>query len=106
MKEHVQDLTTYGVNQLSRIDEVKILGNPKVRSGIISFVVQDIHAHDVASFLNQDGLAVRAGMHCTQPLLAHMGESSTVRASFSIYNTKADIDKLVDSLKSLIDFWK
>jgi len=102
---HLKDLTEYGEARLSEIPTVSIIGSPKERLGIISFVVKDIHPHDVASFLNKDDIAVRAGMHCTQPLLSRLNLPATVRSSFSIYNTKEEIDRLHDSLVGLIDFW-
>ncbi len=105
IKEHIGTLTKYCVEQMKQLSEVKMLGSPKNRSGIISFVVDEIHPHDIASFLNKDQIAVRAGMHCTQPLLHHFGESATARASFSIYNSKSDVDALIKSLKELIKFW-
>ena len=78
---------------------------PKKRIGIISFNLKNIHPHDIASFLNKDGIALRAGMHCTQPLLNAMGLQATARVSFSIYNNEEEINKLVVSLKELMRFW-
>ncbi len=103
--DHVNDLTTYCREQLLKIDEVKLVGWPKSQGGIISFLVRDIHPHDVASFLDKDHIAVRAGMHCTQPLLAFLETPATVRVSFSIYNQRADVDHLCDALRGLIKFW-
>lgn len=105
MRQHISALTNYCVDQLRSIKKVEIIGNPEKRSGITSFVVDGIHPHDVASFLNQDNIAVRAGMHCTQPLLAAMDTSATVRVSFSIYNERKEVDQLKDSLVELIKFW-
>lgn len=103
--QHLQDLTAYGTKRLQEIDQVHIVGSPREQSGIISFVVDDIHPHDVASFLSKDEIALRAGMHCTQPLLAHLQIPATARVSFSIYNTRLEIDRLHDSLIELIKFW-
>ena len=103
--EHVKNLGTYARQLLSEVDEVQIIGSPKEYSGIVSFLIGDIHPHDAASFLNQDGIAVRAGHHCTQPLLEHLGVPATIRVSFSIYNTKEDVEHLAHSLKELIAFW-
>ena len=102
---HLSALTSYTIEKLSEIPEITVLGSPEKRSGIVSFTVEDIHAHDVASFLNKDDIAVRAGMHCTQPLLNHLEVPATVRASFSIYNTREEVDKLCKSLIELIEFW-
>ena len=99
------ELTTYAIEKLSTIPQVRVIGSPARRSGIVSFTVEDIHPHDVASFLNKDGIAVRAGMHCTQPLMHHLDVTATVRTSFSVYNTKEEIDRLCTSLVELIAFW-
>ncbi len=106
IRNQLKELATYGAAKLAEIPEVEIVGSPQERSGIISFTVQGIHPHDVASFLNKDEIAVRAGMHCTQPLLHQLNVPSTVRASFSIYNSIEEIDRLYDSLIGLIEFWK
>nr|WP_255518149.1 cysteine desulfurase [Fulvivirga sp. M361] len=105
VSNHIRDLTDYCVATLNTVPEINVVGSPSGRSGIVSFTVTDIHPHDVASFLNQDQIAVRAGTHCTQPLLASLGLGATIRASFSIYNTRDDIDQLKASLIALIKFW-
>lgn len=102
---HIQEMTAYCRSELSGIDRVKVIGSPQSYSGIVSFVVEDIHPHDVATFLNEDHITVRAGMHCTQPLLNALNIPSTVRASFSVYNSMEDVDKLVISIRELIKFW-
>lgn len=106
VRKHLKELTVYGETKLGEISDVSIIGSPKEKSGIISFTVEEIHPHDVASFLGKDDIAVRAGMHCTQPLLQHMNLNATVRASFSIYNSEEDIDRLCKSLLEVIKFWK
>lgn len=105
MQEQLAELSRYCVEALSSINKVKLVGNPKQRGGIVSFNVEGIHPHDVASFLNKDGIAVRAGMHCTQPLLAALNLNATVRVSFSIYNNSAEVDRLKKSIEELIKFW-
>ena len=105
IRSYLSDLILYCDEQLIRIPEVTIVGQPKARSGIISFVVNDIHPHDVASFLNEDQIAVRAGMHCTHPLLTSLNFNSTVRISLSIYNEKSEIDRLIIGVKDIIKFW-
>lgn len=104
-RNHIHALGEYCRVQLAEIEGVRVIGNPKERTGIVPFSIDNIHPHDVSSFLNKDGIAVRAGMHCTQPLLQHLGVPATVRASFSIYNTKEEIDRMITSLKELIKFW-
>lgn len=105
MVQYLDELRGYAEEKMRSIAEVKLVGAPKQKSSILSFTVDDIHPHDVASFLNKDGIAVRAGMHCTQPLLHQMQVSSTVRASFSTYNTKEEVDRLYASIVELIKFW-
>lgn len=82
-----------------------VLGNPASRTGIVSFYHPSIHPHDIASHLGSNNIAVRAGHHCTQPLMEAMKVPSTVRASFSIYNDASDIHRLIDGLKEVKKFW-
>jgi cysteine desulfurase/selenocysteine lyase len=74
------------------------VGTAEARAGVLSFVVEGVHPHDVATVLDRAGVAVRAGHHCCQPLMARLAVPATVRASVSIYNTRADVDALVDAL--------
>lgn len=99
------ELTEYTIESLRSINSLKLIGNPKNRSFIISFTLDGIHPHDASSFLNKDHIAVRAGMHCTQALLKEFDLNSTLRASFSIYNEKEDAERLIQSLKEIIKFW-
>lgn len=105
-RRHVRELSSRCHKGLAGLKGVRILGDPEKASGIISFCLDEIHPHDVASFLNEDNIAVRAGMHCTQPLLTSLGLTATVRVSFSIYNTPDEVDRLVYSLKELKKFWE
>ncbi|EGQ3994707.1 SufS family cysteine desulfurase [Staphylococcus pseudintermedius] len=104
--EHEQALTTYAYEQMSQIEGIDIYGPSKdKRAGIITFNLKDVHPHDVATALDTEGVAVRAGHHCAQPLMKWLNVSSTVRASFYIYNTKEDIDQLVEGLKQTKEFF-
>lgn len=104
--EHEQALTTYAYEQMSQIEGIDIYGPSKdKRAGIITFNLKDVHPHDVATALDTEGVAVRAGHHCTQPLMKWLNVSSTARASFYIYNTKEDIDQLVEGLKQTKEFF-
>jgi cysteine desulfurase/selenocysteine lyase len=105
LRKEQEALVSYAEESISGIKGLKILGKPKRRSSIISFTIDGIHPHEIASFLNQDNIAIRAGMHCTQPLLDHFKTPATARLSTSIYNSREDIDKLVISLNGLINFW-
>lgn len=104
--EHEQALTTYAYEQMSQIEGIDIYGPSKdKRTGIITFNLKDVHPHDVATALDTEGVAVRAGHHCAQPLMKWLNVSSTARASFYIYNTKEDIDQLVEGLKQTKEFF-
>lgn len=104
--EHEQALTTYAYEQMSQIEGIDIYGPSKdKRAGIITFNLKDVHPHDVATALDTEGVAVRAGHHCAQPLMKWLNVSSTARASFYIYNTKEDIDQLVEGLKQAKEFF-
>jgi cysteine desulfurase/selenocysteine lyase len=83
----------------------EVIGNAIHKSGIISFVHEKIHPHDIASYLASKDIAVRAGHHCTQPLLHQLGVTATVRASFAVYNTKDDVDQILTALNGLKEFW-
>lgn len=100
IREHEIELTTYGLEELKKLDHIKIFGpdNPLDRGGVISFVDNKIHPHDLAQYLDSKGVAVRAGHHCAQPLVKLLGVTATTRASFYIYNDKNDVDKLIDAL--------
>lgn len=95
-----QEVTEYAVNELSKLNFIKMYVTPNKQnhSSVVSFNVRGVHPHDVASILDVNGVCIRSGNHCAQPLLRYMGMDSTCRASFSIYNTKEDVDKLVDAL--------
>jgi cysteine desulfurase/selenocysteine lyase len=97
--EHERELTSYALERIKSAG-LAIIGpqSAQGRIGVISFIVDSIHAHDVAAALDQDGIAVRAGHHCAQPLAERYGIPATVRASFGVYSTKEDIDRLVDGV--------
>ncbi|GAA6819563.1 cysteine desulfurase [Staphylococcus sp. 18_1_E_LY] len=104
--EHEKQLTEYAYEQMSTVDGIEIYGPPKERrAGVITFNIKDIHPHDVATAVDTEGVAVRAGHHCAQPLMKWLNQSSTARASFYIYNTTEDIDQLVEALKQTKEFF-
>ncbi len=102
------DLTEYALKKLKEIDFVKIYGplDMKDRMGVISFNAADIHPHDVATILDQDGVAIRSGHHCAQPLMRYLKVTATCRASFYIYNTHEEVDEFVESLKGIRKWFK
>ncbi|PFL37663.1 cysteine desulfurase [Bacillus cereus] len=97
IEKHEHELAQYALERLSEVDGVTIYG-PKNRAGLVTFNIEDVHPHDVATVLDVEGIAVRAGHHCAQPLMKWLKASSTARASFYLYNTKEEIDTFVDSL--------
>jgi len=102
---HEQELLEYGTKKLKEIKGLRLIGEAKHKASVLSFVIEGTHSHDIASFTTQDGLAIRTGHHCTQPLMKRMNVPATARASLSIYNTKEDIDKLYNSLMKMIDIF-
>ena len=105
--QHEQDLITYVFPKLQAVEGLTIYGSQDLaqRSGVIAFNLDGLHPHDVATALDYEGVAVRAGHHCAQPLLTYLQVPATVRASFYIYNTYADCDKLVDALEKTKEFF-
>lgn len=104
--EHEATLTQYAYDRMLEVDNIEIYGPPKERrAGVITFNLGDVHAHDVATAVDTEGVAVRAGHHCAQPLMKWLNQSSTARASFYIYNTKEDVDQMVEALKQTKEFF-
>ncbi len=102
---HEADLLGYATQRLSDVPGVRIIGTAADKVAIISFIVGDVHAHDVGSILDRDGVAIRAGHHCTQPVMDRFGVPATARASFSIYNTRTDVDALVSAVAKVKDLF-
>jgi cysteine desulfurase/selenocysteine lyase len=102
--QHEHDLASYALDRLPEVPGLTIYGPRDIheRSGVISFGFADIHPHDVAAILNEDNVAVRAGHHCTQPLMTALDVVATTRASFYLYNDHTDVDRLVDSLHRVV----
>jgi len=100
---HERDLTARCLDALGRIDGVTIYGprNPEIKGAVVAFNVEGLHPHDGAAFLDEHGIAVRAGHHCAQPLMKHFGIAGTLRASFSVYNTPAEVERLATAVTGL-----
>lgn len=103
--QHDHELATLAYQKLSELPGIRILGPTGERSGLVSFAFADVHAHDVVTFADEDGLALRGGHHCNQPLMRKLGLASTTRASFYVYNTAEEIDVLVASLRRIQKFF-
>ncbi len=102
---HEEALTAYATEQLSALPFLRLIGTAKGKGGIFSFMMNNVHAHDVSTLIDRSGVAVRAGTHCAEPLLARFGVTSTCRASLAMYNTTEDIDHLVTALEKAADFF-
>tara|TARA_Y100001970_G_scaffold274887_1_gene375348 strand:+ start:5776 stop:6993 length:1218 start_codon:yes stop_codon:yes gene_type:complete len=98
IEKHEKDLTEYGVEVLRKNNSVKLIGNPKNKGSVLSFTLDGIHPHDIATILDEDGVAIRAGHHCCQILHDKLNIPASARASLGIYNVKEDLDKLNDSI--------
>jgi len=99
-----QELLNYALEKMLEIPEINIYGAAPERGAVISFNVDNIHPHDLAQFLDYDGIAIRAGHHCAQPIMKKLGVSATGRASFYVYNSKDDVDRLCESIEKTVKF--
>ena len=106
IKKNTDNLLEYATKELLKLEGLEIIGQAKEKSAIISFILRGCHPHDVATILGKQGVCIRAGHHCTQPIMDFYDISGTVRASFSIYNTYEDIDRLVEGLKKVVLIFK
>jgi len=98
--KHEKELTNYALEKFRKINSVKIIGNPKNKAGVISFVIKGIHPHDISTIVDEEGVAIRAGHHCCQILHNRLNLSATARASIGVYNTKEDIDILCKAIEN------
>lgn len=107
IEQHEHELAAYAMEKMSEIDGMTIYGpkDPSKRAGIVTFNLDDVHPHDVATVLDMQGIAVRAGHHCAQPLMKWLNVSATARASFYLYNTKDDVDRLVEGLQKAKEYF-
>ena len=108
VRRHEVEVTTYAMERLRGLDDVTLYGpdEPDQRGGVVSFNYGDLHPHDVGTILDRHGVAIRAGHPCTQPLMRCLGVTGTARASFYIYNTRDEVDALIEGLKAARDFFK
>ena len=105
IKVHEDSLLAYAQQRLTEINSLRVIGTARGKGAILSFTMNGAHAHDVATVLDRYGVAVRAGTHCAQPLLARFGMTSTCRASFGLYNTREEVDRLAEALMKANEFF-
>ena len=98
--KHEKEITNYALEKLKKINSVSVIGNPKNKAGVISFIIKGIHPHDISTIVDEEGVAIRAGHHCCQILHERLNLSATARASIGIYNTKEDIDILCKAIEN------
>jgi cysteine desulfurase/selenocysteine lyase len=98
MLEYEDQLLRYAIDQIGGVKGVRLIGTAREKMGVVSFLLDGIHAHDVGTIVDQQGVAIRTGHHCAQPVMDFYGVAATARASFALYNTKADVDCLVAAL--------
>jgi cysteine desulfurase/selenocysteine lyase len=101
--EHERELLAYGTALLAEIPELRIVGTAREKTGVLSFVLDGIHPHDVGTILDQEGIAIRAGHHCAQPLMERLGLPATARASLGVYNTREDLERLAAGIRKVLE---
>ncbi len=101
IRNHENILLNYFSEKLMEIKELSIIGNSTLKSGVISFVFENAHPHDIATILDQKGIAIRAGHHCAQPLMKHFNITATARASIAVYTKKTEVDDLIKGLMTV-----
>jgi cysteine desulfurase/selenocysteine lyase len=100
---HEQDLLAYATERLSAIEGVRIIGTAREKASVLAFVIEDVHPHDVGTILDREGIAIRAGHHCAQPVMKHFQVPATARASFAFYNTREEVDGLAGAVEKVIE---
>ena len=103
IEAHEKNLLDYATAAVSSIDGVEIIGQAPAKAGILSFIIDGVHPHDAGTILDQQGVAVRAGHHCAQPVLERLGVQATVRASFALYNTREEVDLLTHGITKAVE---
>ena len=106
IQNHENEIMEYGLEKLKKNNSINIVGDPKERGSVICFTMKGIHPHDIATILDEDGVAIRAGHHCCQILHDKLGIPATARASLGVYNSKEDIDKLSDAINNCKKIFK
>jgi cysteine desulfurase/selenocysteine lyase len=103
---HEQELLSFGTLALQTLDDIRIIGTAKIKSSVISFILDGIHPHDIGTILDKYGIAIRTGHHCAQPVMAFFGIPATARASLGLYNTREDMEALVWGLRKVREVFR
>lgn len=103
--KHEHELLRYATERLTEIEGVRIVGTAREKTSVLSFVIDDIHPHDIGTILDQEGIAVRAGHHCAQPVMQRFNIPATARASFAFYNTKEEVDVLARTIERVVEIF-
>jgi cysteine desulfurase/selenocysteine lyase len=98
---HEQSLLDYATDQLRGMNTIRLIGTAREKASIVSFVMDGVHAHDVGTIVDRTGVAIRVGHHCAEPVMQRYGVAATARASFGLYNTHAEVDKLIEALQEV-----
>jgi cysteine desulfurase/selenocysteine lyase len=106
IQEHESSLLDYATAQLSSIRGIEIIGKSKNKTSVLSFVLEGVHPHDIGTILDSEGIAIRTGHHCAQPIMARLGIAATARASFALYNTFQEVDALVRGMYKVIEVFR
>jgi cysteine desulfurase/selenocysteine lyase len=99
--QHERDLIGYATARLEQVPGLRLIGRPRHRSGVVSFVMDGVHPHDIGTIVDRYGVAIRTGQHCAQPVMDRFGVPATARASVAVYNTREDVDALVEALRAV-----
>jgi len=103
---HEHELLRYATEIVAEIPRVRLFGTAREQVGVLSFVMDGVHPHDIGTILDQEGIAIRTGHHCAQPVMQRFGVDATARASFGLYNTREEIDKLVRGLEKVREVFR
>ena len=103
---HEDDVLAYATRTIAALPRVRLVGTAREKTGVLSFVIEGVHPHDIGTILDREGIAIRAGHHCTQPLMDRFGVPATARASFALYNTRAEVDALAAGVRRVLEVFR
>ena len=103
---HEEDLLAYATDKVGGLPRVRLVGTAREKTSVLSFVMDGVHPHDIGTILDREGVAIRAGHHCAQPLMDRLGVDATARASLALYNTREDIDALAAGLRRVLEVFR